>query len=251
LVVGSILGRVQKTSVVWGVGSFGTEGGVKVIKDKKYLAVRGPLTRSKIEMFGGKCPDNYGDPALLMPEYYNKEVEVKYDLGIVLRWSENNRKQINIEGVKIIELLTDDVEGVIDQMRSCRRIISTSLHGLIIADAYKIPNSWLIAETGRGKEFKFWDYLISVGKVRSPKVFNINAAGLTITDLLREFDFDEREPCIDLNKLKAQCPFISMTEEIAQAEKQALDAADELRNGELVFAKYVKKIKNKIIKLLK
>src|SRR5690606_41422923 len=60
----------------------------------------------------------------------------------VLRWSETERNdKMDIPGVKKIFLGSDDIEGTIDDMLSCKRIVSSSLHGLILADAYGIPNA--------------------------------------------------------------------------------------------------------------
>ena len=49
-------------------------------------------------------------------------------------------------------------------MCACEVIVSSSLHGLIIADAYGIPTVW--AKFGNdinGNDFKFYDYYWSLG----------------------------------------------------------------------------------------
>lgn len=225
LLVGSILDRVTPSSVVWGPGSFGTEGRKVLKKQPKYLAVRGPLTRSKLVMHDIDCPRVYGDPALLVPDYYLPEVRKTHRLGVVLRWSEGARKKaLEARGIKVIDLLTDQVEETIDAFLSCERIITTSLHGLIIADTYRIPNAWLIADTGAGKEYKFWDYLISVGKCRPPVDVDIKLPYWTEQRMLREFDFDDRRIGIDLDLLRSTCPLLHRTPEIEEAEARALEA---------------------------
>lgn len=52
---------------------------------------------------------------------------------------------------------------VIDQIYSCQSILSSSLHGLICADAYNIPNLWLKQKLNEG-DFKFLDYFASQGR---------------------------------------------------------------------------------------
>lgn len=229
IAIGSILGHVQPSSVVWGVGSFGNEGAKNVAKGNRYLATRGPLTRARLEMFKQPCPRVYGDPALLVPDFHPPQEEKKYDLGVILRWSERKRKrQFNIEGVRLIDLETDGIEQTLDAITSCERIISTSLHGLILADAYGIPNAWLIAETGYGKEHKFWDYLISVHKERDPADFDITDSSLTASTLVERLEFDDREIQLDLDALRGASPFWSTTPSVREAETVALEGADDM-----------------------
>ena len=82
MVVGSILGRVAPSTIVWGIGSFGTETRWAIRKEPVYLAVRGPLTRAKLQFEGISCPRVYGDPALLAPDYFHPEVEKEYEVGV-------------------------------------------------------------------------------------------------------------------------------------------------------------------------
>lgn len=217
VVIGSILGQVRPHAIVWGTGSCGTElsGRYKgksvqgFSEQARYCAVRGPLTRNKLEMGGISCPRVYGDPALLVPDYYHPQIEKTHEVGIVLRWSEQDWfDALNIEGVKKIYLKTDDVEGTIDAMLSCKRLISSSLHGMILADAYGIPNVWLDSHTPKGFEFKFWDYLISVNKTRNPVQMNFESERWSLARMLDELPFDDRPMQIDLQALRDACPFM-------------------------------------------
>lgn len=208
LVVGSILYMTQPLSVVWGSGSFGFDPKEFLCETATYLAVRGPLTRNKLVQQGVRCPRVFGDPALLTPEFHKRKVEPVHELGLVLRWSEDKWNDApEIEGVKKIFLKTGAVEETLDAMLSCKRIVTSSLHGLILADAYDIPNAWLASGTPNGGEFKFWDYFISVDKLRDPQPYDLGRRGLTLKTLLADFKFDDRPIRIDLDRLKAACPF--------------------------------------------
>lgn len=208
VVIGSILSHARENSVVWGAGCFGTEPPTHINKKAQYLAVRGPLTRNKIVVNGVECPRVYGDPALLVPDHYSPAIEPVHEVGVVLRWSEKKwNEKFEIEGVKKIFLGSHDIEGTLDAMLSCKRIVSSSLHGLILADAYGIPNAWLGTESPMGKEFKYWDYLISVNKIRQPRDFDLLAPGVDLARILDELDFDGRPIDIDLELLRAACPF--------------------------------------------
>ena len=65
--IGSILSNVNHKCIVWGSGIINT----KIhIKNAKFLAVRGPQTRKYLINLGYNVPEVYGDPALLLPNYY-------------------------------------------------------------------------------------------------------------------------------------------------------------------------------------
>ena len=103
------------------------------------------------------------------------EVEQTHEVGIVIRHSEHLWRDVAPDGaVKVIDFGSEDIDAVTRDILACRKIISSSLHGLVIADAYGIPNAWLGTD-GRaggsrpnGGEFKYLDYFASVNKLRRP-----------------------------------------------------------------------------------
>lgn len=207
--VGSIIDKVRAKSVVWGAGSFGTEGGGSVNTQATYLAVRGPLTRSKLLHYKVNCPRIYGDPALLVPYYFAPQVEQTHEIGLVLRWSDHSwLKRAVGPGVKIINLGTTNVEGVIKDMLSCKRIITSSLHGLIVSDAYGIPSAWLSSMSPRGHEFKFYDYFLSVNKIRHATVFDFGKHELDVETLDAHFQYDGRAIEYCAKDLLDVCPVL-------------------------------------------
>lgn len=207
--IGSIVGRASKESTVWGTGSFGTETKKRLPPQAKYRAVRGPLTRQILKNAGIDCPPVYGDPALLAPLYYHPHVPITHEIGVVVRWSEKEWQTVNIDPkIKIINLKTSNVDETIRDFLSCKRIISSSLHGLIIADAYGIPNAWRQSETGKGGVFKYYDYFASVNKFRDPNQYSIGKEGLELNHLLKKFDFDGKPIEFNYHKLLDACPFL-------------------------------------------
>lgn len=206
--IGSILGYCKKNSLVWGAGSFGTETKSQISIDASYFAVRGPLTRNMIRIHGGKCPDIFGDPALLLPDYYwPTGVAKDFELGVVIRHSEEKLlKSINVPGALIIYLGTDRVTETIDNILRCKRIATTSLHGLIVADAYGIPNCWIESTSPYGLEHKFHDYFLSVNKSKGPVKSSFLKQGWSMGRIINEIEFDGRKMEIDLNKLRIACP---------------------------------------------
>lgn len=214
--VGSIVSEARKESIVWGSGLFGSEGKWGLTSAARYAAVRGPLTRSKLRNIGLPVPRVYGDPALLAPLYFYPDVEKDAEVGIVVRWSEANWLKADPRpGVKIIDLGSNDVPGITKQIMSCKRIVSSSLHGLVLADTYGIPNAWLDSDGGTGGsrpaggEFKFYDYMISVGKVRHAQHVDLTTGPLDPERILETVQFDERPIDFDYEALLDACPFVT------------------------------------------
>lgn len=209
LAIGSIISRTNSNSIVWGSGAFGTEGKKHLNKDAQYLAVRGPLTRNLLRIHGIQCPEVYGDPALLMPTVFPGTGEKKYKLGIILRWSEADWHGVETESdVKKINLGTDDIEGTLQDIISCEKIVSSSLHGLILADAYGIPSAWLSSTTPKGLEFKFYDYFISVNKIQKPQQFNFAVKHIDRTAIENKLEFFGKPIEFDADRLLKASPFL-------------------------------------------
>ena len=85
MAVGSIVGRGRFDSTIWGSGVLKDDVEERLIKQsfyKKYdiRAVRGPITRNALIHAGYKCPEVYGDPAILMPLIYNPSKEKKISI---------------------------------------------------------------------------------------------------------------------------------------------------------------------------
>ena len=112
-------------------------------------AVRGILTRDAIIRAGGKAPEIYGDPAILLPRYYAPSPDKQYDAGIILHHTQEEQnvvKQLQNFGVRLISIRrigSEQIERFVDEVCSCRKIFSASLHGLIVAQAYGIPAQWI------------------------------------------------------------------------------------------------------------
>ena len=163
LTAGSILHHATKDSIVWGSGLIDREHS---IAPADFRAVRGPRTRQFLMDSGYNCPEVYGDPALLMPEYFNPKVKKKYKVGIIPHYHDHKQVLETYKDdldIKVIDLLTLDVEDVTKQILECESTISSSLHGIIVSHAYGIPSVWVeFSNKLFGDGVKFADYLESV-----------------------------------------------------------------------------------------
>ncbi len=154
--VGSVISYGNSKSKIWGSGFMNNS---EVFYGGKIYALRGTMSAKKI---GSKCKV-YGDPALLLPILYTPKVERKYDLGIIPHWRETSffTKKYG-DKYHIVDMRTMDVEKVVDEICSCKMILSTSLHGIIVSHAYGIPAIWIKEGDINTDGFKFGDYFSSV-----------------------------------------------------------------------------------------
>ena len=127
----------------------------------KICAVRGKLTLNNVND-SGKSKIILGDPGLLMPYIYKPITQKKYMLGIIPHFVDHNehflqlwKQRFKSQRVRFINVL-DPPYKVISEIQKCKHIISSSLHGLIIADAYHIPNIRFICR--KTMPTKFYDY---------------------------------------------------------------------------------------------
>lgn len=164
--IGSILGHANARAEVWGSGFLFEND--KLAEAPMVHAVRGPRTRAKLLQQGFDCPETYGDPALLFPYFFNPTVEKKHPIGLVPHYSDKGHlwfeRQRGLPGVHILDV-EGGIEEFVREVKSCELIVSSSLHGLICADAYGVPNLWVeVSDQVDGGSFKFCDYYESVGR---------------------------------------------------------------------------------------
>ena len=201
IAVGSILNKAENKTVVWGSGAMRESDPIK--RDAIYLSVRGPHTRDLILQSRGKCPAIFGDPALIMPEIYTPTKTTDYKYGLfthyvdydeVSAWYKDDPEVLVINPVHQNPLI------VIDMMAKCEKIISSSLHGVIIAHAYGVPAVWAKHSNKLGGDgIKFRDHYDSVG--------------LTCEHV----DFYGKVPVADLGKFNYQTPDEVKTKPIIKA----------------------------------
>ncbi|MEX0996584.1 MAG: polysaccharide pyruvyl transferase family protein [Flavobacteriaceae bacterium] len=210
---GSILAHVNQKCIVWGSGIILKD---QVVKPAKFLAVRGPQTRKRLLEQGYKVPEVYGDPGLLLPLYYNPPTEKKYKLGIVAHYNDFKTVQPLYENdteILLIDLMTNDIEATTDLFLQCDKIVSSSLHGLIIAHAYGIPALWVqFSDKLFGDGIKFQDYYESVKLPFS--IPEIGTGKQSPEAFLNRFNSQPSLPDADViarlqKGLMEVCPFVS------------------------------------------
>lgn len=210
--IGSILTHVTKNCIVWGSGIISKEF---TIKKATFLAIRGPQTRRFLLKQGFSVPKVYGDPALLLPNYYNPITKKIYKYGIIPHYNDMKVVQkwyLGRKEIHIIDMMTNDIEAKTKEILACEKIISSSLHGLIVAHAYKIPAVWQkFSDEVFGDDIKYCDYLESV-KLRfyQPNIREVQYSDFELNQMFEQLPTLPLEKDVEnlKNGLMRTCPFI-------------------------------------------
>ena len=201
---GSIIQYLDVPCTIWGAGFIAEDSNLKTIPSS-VRAVRGPRTRDKLLSLNVQCPEVYGDPGLLMPRIYDLKPDPRYELGIIPHYMDKTNEFLPKEGngIKIINVFGGP-RSIVETMLRCKKIISSSLHGLIVAEAYGLPTLWVrFSDLIIGGNFKFLDYYESIEAdvtepiyIKSPTSWLELSKQCTIKPLK-----------INLRKLLETCPF--------------------------------------------
>lgn len=173
--IGSILQRVKnnfwnRSTQIWGSGFIMDQHPIKA--KHTFHAVRGKKTASLIK---GAEIMTLGDPGLLvnllLPNH--NKIEKQYKVGIVSHYKDADSPAIKelktiLGEVLIIDIFSETYD-FLEKIAACEFIFSSSLHGLVTADAFDIPNAWLkLSDNLRGGSFKFLDYYSVFGLAPEP-----------------------------------------------------------------------------------
>ncbi len=176
LSVGSILGDISGSFSGYILGSGLIEDCFHPLPNAKILAVRGELTRTRI---GAPEGTPLGDPGLLVSNFFCKDaISLKFRLGIVPHYVDYNHEKVR----KLAEKFTRKIliinvrkrpSSVFRDICQCETILSSSLHGLVVAQSFGIPSRWInISGRVYGDGFKFRDYYSSLS-ISDPKSYEL------------------------------------------------------------------------------
>lgn len=122
------------------------------------LAVRGNLTKACIR---SKQNPAIGDLAYLAPFFYESAEAIKHKVGVVRHYVDGNDYPFADYQISA----TWPVAQVIKEITSCEFIISSSLHGCIIAEAFGVPWMRAMHKDVIAGDFKFSDFGTSTGNL--------------------------------------------------------------------------------------
>lgn len=207
--VEKITGNIFPTVHIWGTGFIENKDWGKFYrKNMVFDAVRGELTKKKIEkILGHKIEVTLGDGGVLAPVLVEKDIEKnkKYTVGIIPHFKEQDHpvfKEIadKFSGSKIIDL-KDEPHQVIRDIAQCEIIISSSLHGLIVADAFYVPNYHIVVTNNLlGDGFKFDDYYSAYGLKHKYTDVAKDGIGMLTEEFVRD-EYEVTSEMVDKTKI--------------------------------------------------
>jgi pyruvyltransferase len=198
LAIGSIMHGALPNDIVWGTGCMSKEMELHCDSTTRILATRGPLTDRLIEKTGAKPTGVHGDPSILLPKFFPMKAEKKYKLGIIPHYIDYEQVELMTRPESKLIRVFDHPLEVIKQICECEKVISSSLHGIIVAEAYGVPAVWVeFSDKVYGQGFKFKDYYAGTGRIINPEDLRNGNFG---------FYFNWQKPEYD-ERLLSTCPF--------------------------------------------
>lgn len=175
--IGSLLNVVRRVftegtppdthPVIWGSGALRAIRGNRLMGKVQFALVRGPVTASLL----GIETDSFGDPGLLISDVWPAGGQQREALGFVPHHSlmDDPDTQAFVRAHPELSLIDprDPADQVCEAIAGCRHVFASSLHGLVVADAYGVSNTW-VDPRGQGR-LKYHDYAASLGRdMRAP-----------------------------------------------------------------------------------
>lgn len=198
LAIGSILHFARDGDVIWGSG---VNGKVPVERhifgQLDVRAVRGPLTRDFLTRRGIEVPEVFGDPAILVADLLTTRFPRRSERTEPVAFVPNLHDLPKMDGWENVISPLDPWWTVIQRISRARHVVSTSLHGLVIADAFGVPSTFLRLSEEENL-LKYEDYFLGVGRERLQIARSREEA-------VRASPMDPVSP--DLEKLKATFPY--------------------------------------------
>ena len=174
LAIGSVMHFAKNGDTVWGSGVNGKMPlDLLTARDLDFRSVRGPKSAALLRERGHIVPDIFGDPALLVPKLFGQ------------RFAPNPKQDwIFVPNLHDIAGVTDDIPFVspllgwnhcISRILEAKFVVASSLHGIIIAEAFGIPARFVrLSETE--SPFKYDDYAQGTGRAELTPAPSIQAA---------------------------------------------------------------------------
>lgn len=164
IALGSVIHFANEGDTIWGSGINGkVDPGLHKFKNLDVRAVRGPLTRDFLQKRGIKVPEIYGDPALLLPHLFKDRFKKQPEVPFVIVPNLHDLHIAKDKGWKNVISPMESWNKCISEIMKAEFVVASSLHGLIIAEAYGIPARY-IRLSSEENLFKYNDYMMGTGR---------------------------------------------------------------------------------------
>ena len=210
-------------------------------------AASGPVAE---KLMSEKGPGIYGDPAWLLPRFHQPRIEKKWKLGVILHISELADRSFEAQPLpaftryQIPDGLKDDVhlittvtplgvhsiEAKLNEILACERIVSVSMHGMIIAEAYGIPClyfsptaepqglGWLDLDPAGPSDIRIVDLYRGLGLGRIPAYFQDRGKPTDWEQVMADVDRSWEQKHFDGDRLIDALPFTASPLSMADGE---------------------------------
>lgn len=175
--VGSVLTYARPGDIVVGSGLIRPQH-LDLSKRVQIIAVRGPLTAALVG--ADKTGLLFGDPGMVAAEYFGiaKAATPEFDVALVPHSvdqtlvSERIGRHPERDRMTFVDVHKPPLH-VVKSIANARVVISSSLHGIVIAESLGVPAVWVtISGDLTGGNFKFNDYFLGTGRAaQSPLDF--------------------------------------------------------------------------------
>lgn len=165
--IGSVAAKLTDRSVIAGSGFIEPVARRFLPRPAGVFSVRGRLSAEIL----GVEPRHFGDPVSLI-DLLVPAPPAGTHLGLVphaCNYRAYRELAVRLRPeIRVIDPRAGPLE-VVAQIAGCARVASQSLHGLIVADAYRLPALWIAPTSSMvGGAFKFRDYFSTLSEPREP-----------------------------------------------------------------------------------
>lgn len=173
---------------IWGAGLLHALASLDFLSNVNIALLRGPVTAALL----GIKTDQFGDPGLLVADVFTPTGSQSHRFGLVPHHSQMDDPEIQMLAHSSDEILLidprQDPARVCRQISACSHIYAASLHGLVTADAYGVPSTWV--SPGDQGWLKYYDYAASIGRpLMSPLPWDQIPEHARNTDHLAELSY--------------------------------------------------------------
>ncbi len=161
LTIGSVMHFANDDDTVWGTG---VNGKINELQHRfnslDVRAVRGHLTAHFLQKKGIPVPEIFGDPGILVSDFWPRTKAV--EKGKIVYIPHMREKELYQAGMKTLSPLVS-LERFVAEIQTAEKVISSSLHGVIVAESYGVPASLYESKSGE-TPFKYEDYYSGTGR---------------------------------------------------------------------------------------
>ncbi|WP_402466788.1 polysaccharide pyruvyl transferase family protein [Isoptericola aurantiacus] len=208
VLVGLLKGNPRRFPAIWGSG-FMRPYTHALRDDLRVSALRGRLSAEHFPQ-DRRQQIALGDPGLLAHLLVDGRVRKRYAVGVIPHYKDKSEPAVGAmrglsDQVRLIDVAWTP-EEVAREIAACEVVISSSLHGMIFADALGVPNAHLrLSERVGGARhglFKYRDYYSAFGAERQHDPWSPDdVAGLSVERLVGRVQ-DRFRPPVGLDALQ-------------------------------------------------